>query len=443
MKKNYDLIIKNGNVISHHGELLTDIAIKNGKIIDLGNLDKDYSASCFDAKGLTVLPGLIDTQVHFREPGFEQAEDLESGTKGAVLGGITGIFEMPNTNPPTDTKENLNIKIDLAEKKSWCNYAFYVGATKKNIDYLNELEKSPGCCGVKIFMGASTGNLLVPDDKNLEKILSNVSRRVAVHCEDNELLEERKHLKGNKPHNHPIWRDEETAFKATKRLLNIARKLNKRVHVLHITTAKEIELLKSYKDIATVEVTPQHLTLYSPNCYDRLGTYAQMNPPIRSSDNMLGLIKAVKQGVVDIIGSDHAPHTKENKEKAYPFSPSGMPGVQTIVPMMLDHVSQGNLSIFTLVDLMSYGPAKIFGLINKGRIAVGYDADLTIVDLNAKKTISNQWIVSKCGWTQFDNFKVRGWPIATIINGSFVMKDGDLLSKPKNKQFKFFETQNI
>ena len=252
MKKNYDLIIKNGNVISHHGELLTDIAIKNGKIIDLGNLDKGNSASCFDAKGLTVLPGLIDTQVHFREPGFEQAEDLESGTKGAVLGGITGIFEMPNTNPPTDTKENLNIKIDLAEKKSWCNYAFYVGATKKNIDYLNELEKSPGCCGVKIFMGASTGNLLVPDDKNLEKILSNVSRRVAVHCEDNERLEDRKHLKGNKPHNHPIWRDEETAFNATKRLLNIARKLNKRVHVLHITTAKEMELLQSYKDIATV-----------------------------------------------------------------------------------------------------------------------------------------------------------------------------------------------
>ncbi len=443
MKKNYDLIIKNGNVVSHQGVIITDLAIKNGKIVDLGNLDQNNSLSCFDANGLTILPGLIDTQVHFREPGFEQAEGIESGTKGAVLGGITGIFEMPNTNPPTDNIENLNIKIDLAEKKSWCNYAFYVGATRKNVDNLHELEKKPGCCGVKIFMGASTGNLLVPDDENLEKILRNVSRRVAVHCEDNQRLEERVHLKGDKPHNHPIWRDEDTAYIATKRLLKIARKLNKRVHVLHITTAKEMELLQSYKDIATVEVTPQHLTLSSPSCYDKLGTYAQMNPPIRDSGNMIALIKAIKQGVVDIVGSDHAPHTKENKEKGYPYTPSGMPGVQTILPIMLDHVSKGNLSIFTLVDLMSYGPSRIFGLINKGRIAVGYDADLTIVDLNAKKTISNQWIASKCGWTQFDNYEVRGWPVATIINGDFIMRDGNLLTKPKSKQFKFFETQNV
>ncbi len=440
MKKKYDLLIKNGNLISHNGSTITDIAVNNGQITDLGDLDKRNADSVFNAKGLTVLPGLIDTQVHFREPGFEQAEEIETGTRGAVLGGVTGVFEMPNTKPPTDTIENLRVKIDIAEKKSWCNYAFYIGATTNNIEELHQIEKSPGCCGVKIFMGASTGNLLIPDDSNLEKILSNVSRRVAVHCEDNQRLEERKHLRESDSHNHPIWRDEDTAYIATKRLLDIARKLKKRVHVLHVTTAKEIELLKLYKDIATVEVTPQHLTLSAPTCYDNLGNYAQMNPPIRGEEHKLALIKAVQQGVVDILGSDHAPHTKENKNKSYPHSPSGMPGVQTIVPIMLDHVSKGNLSIFNLVDLMSYSPSKVFGLINKGRVAVGYDADLTIVDLNLKKSISNDWIVSKCGWSQFDNFKVTGWPIATIINGGFVMKEGELLSKPENKQFKFFET---
>ena len=441
MKKNYDLVIKNGNVISHNGTAVTDLAISNGKIAGFGNFDKGNANSFLDAKGLTILPGLIDTQVHFREPGFEQAEEIESGTRGAVLGGVTGVFEMPNTNPPTDSLENLRVKINIAEKKSWCNYAFYIGATTNNIEELSKIEKSPGCCGVKIFMGASTGNLLIPDDSNLEKILSNVSRRVAVHCEDNERLEERKHLRKSNPHNHPLWRDEDTAYIATKRLLDIARKFKKRVHVLHVTTAKEIELLKLYKDIATVEVTPQHLTLSAPSCYDDLGSYAQMNPPIRSVDHKIALIKAVQDGVVDIIGSDHAPHTKENKNRDYPLSPSGMPGVQTIIPIMLDHVSRGNLSIFTLVDLMSYGPSKIFGLVNKGKIAVGYDADLTIVDLKLKKSITNDWIASKCGWSQFHNLKVTGWPVATIINGGFVMKEGELFSRPKNKQFKFFETQ--
>ncbi len=443
MAKNFDLLIKNGNVISHHGSAVTDIAIDNGKIIGLGDFNQENAEEFYDARGITILPGLIDTQVHFREPGMENIEEIETGTKAAVLGGITGVFEMPNTKPPTDSQKNLQVKIDIAEEKSWCNYAFYVGATTNNIGELATLEKNNGCCGVKIFMGASTGNLLVPDDNNLEKILSSVSRRVAVHCEDNERLEERKSFRGGNPINHTIWRDEQTAINATKRILNIARKLNKKVHILHVTTSEEIELLKEYKDIATVEVTPQHLTLSSPSCYEKLGTYAQMNPPIRGVDHQIALIKAVQQGVVDIIGSDHAPHSKENKNKGYPNSPSGMPGVQTILPVMLDHVSKGNCSIHTLVDLMCYSPCRIFGIVNKGRIAVGYDADLTLVDLKAKKIISDDWIASKCGWTPFHDYKVCGWPAATVINGKFVMKDNDLLSKPERKQFKFFENQSI
>ena len=443
MSDNYSLIIKNGSCYINGKLTKTDIGLSGNKIKKIGNIELN-SSKVYDATDKVVLPGIIDTQVHFREPGSTDAEDLESGSKAAVLGGVTSLFEMPNTNPPTANLIEFEKKLQAAKNRMHSNYAFYFGATPNNTDQLAKLKNVEGCCGVKLFAGSSTGNLLVDKESDIEKVISSSDRIISIHSEDEDIIKLRKKfIKKGDVHSHPEWRNVECAMSSTRRVVKIAERYNKKIHVLHVTTKEEVDFLAMHKKNVTFETTPQHLTLYAPDCYDKLGTYAQMNPPIRSSDNMLGLIKAVNQGVVDIIGSDHAPHTKENKEKAYPFSPSGMPGVQTIVPMMLDHVSQGNLSIFTLVDLMSYAPAKIFGLINKGRIAVGYDADLTIVDLNAKKTISNQWIVSKCGWTQFDNFKVRGWPIATIINGSFVMKNGDLLSKPKNKQFKFFETQNI
>ena len=335
---------------------------------------------------------MIDTQVHFREPGGEHKEDLASGSLAAVLGGVTAVFEMPNTNPLTTTQEAIEDKLARAKGRMFCDHAFYVGATADNVDALAELEMLPGVSGVKIFMGASTGDLLVADDPTLEKVLAGGRRRVAVHCEDEPRMNERDPLKhSGGVHSHPVWRDHITALRATQRLITLARKTNRRVHVLHVTTRDEMEYLTAHKDIATVETTPQHLTLFAPDCYDRLGTLAQMNPPIRSDDHRMGLWAGVANGVVDVIGSDHAPHSLDEKAAAYPASPSGMPGVQTLLPLLLDHVHQGRLTMERLVDLTSAGAQRVFNLRDKGRMAVGWHADFTVVDTKSEWEITREW----------------------------------------------------
>jgi dihydroorotase len=242
---------------------------------------------------------------------------------------------------------------------------------------------------------------------------------------------------------HPVWRDDLTALHATQRVLAIARDTGRRIHVLHVTTAKEMDLLAEHKGIATVECTPQHLTLAAPACYDELGTLAQMNPPIRGEAHREALWAAVRSGIVDVVGSDHAPHTQEEKRRPYPNSPSGMPGVQTLLPVMLDHVHTGRLSIEQLVDLLCAGPARVYGIANKGRLAAGYDADLTLVDLEAKRTISNDWIESRCGWTPYDGKKVHGWPTATIVRGRVVMRDGEVQGDPSGRLVSFVETLEV
>ncbi len=436
----FDLVVKSGTVVSHRGEGLADVGMKDGRIAAIGDLDQGHAATVLDARGLHVLPGLIDTQVHFREPGMEQSEDLESGTKGAVLGGITGVFEMPNTKPLTTTPEAIADKLRRAENRAWCDHAFYIGATAENAEKLADWENVPGCCGVKVFMGASTGDLLVPDDQTLARVLAHGSRRVAIHSEDNARLDERKNTRGSDVANHPLWRDVETALLSTRRLLSIAKELRRRVHVLHVTTADELALLADHKDIATVEVTPQHLTFAAPDCYRELGSHAQMNPPIREEHHRVALWQGIAQGVVDVIGSDHAPHSLEAKSRPYPESPSGMTGVQTTVPIMLDHVAQGALSLQHLIDLLAASPARIFGLIGKGRIAVGYDGDLTIVDLERKQEVEREWIVSKAGWSPYEGRKVTGWPVATILRGQIVMRDGELGATPTGRPLRFIET---
>ena len=311
MAEIFDLIIKGGDVWTREGLRQIDIAINSGKIQMLDNINVASGKNIFQANGLTVLPGVIDTQVHFREPGNEHKEDLESGTRSAALGGVTAVFEMPNTNPPTTTTEAIQDKLDRAKGRSWVDYAFFVGADPANIEQLPELEKLPGCCGVKMFMGSSTGNLLIPDDDTVRRVLENGKRRVAVHSEDEKRLTERMSERvSNDPSSHPIWRDPRTAIDATLRVLKIARETQRQIHVLHVTTAEEVKILSESKDIATCEVTPQHLSLYSPDCYQRLGTYAQMNPPIRDQYHKDGLWDGVLQGVFDVIGSDHAPHAK-------------------------------------------------------------------------------------------------------------------------------------
>jgi len=441
VSENFDLIVAGGTCLTPGGRIEADVGVRAGRIAAIGSLDRGAAASVFEARGLHVLPGVIDTQVHFREPGLEHKEDLATGTAAAAKGGVTAVFEMPNTNPNTDSAAALNDKLARAKGRAWVDHAFFVGATAENADQLAALERLPGCCGVKMFMGSSTGTLLVADDPTISRVLASGTRRMAVHSEDEDRLVERRKLveDGASVGKHPEWRDVETAVRSTTRLLALARKARRRVHVLHVTTEEETALLQEARDVATFEITPQHLTLFAPDCYDRLGTLAQMNPPIREARHRDGLWRAVQSGLLDVIGTDHAPHTREEKARPYPQSPSGMPGVQTLIPVMLDHVNAGRLTLERLVDLVCAGPARIYNVASKGRLAPGYDADLTIVDLAARRTIENSWIASRCGWTPYDGMTVTGWPRATVIRGRIVMRDDELLGAPAGQPVRFTE----
>ena len=431
-----DIIIKNGECYINGTLKKKDIGILKNKIVKIGDL-KDESKEVFDAKGLTVLPGCIDTQVHFREPGSTDAEDLNSGSKAAVMGGITSVFEMPNTNPPTTNFEEFDKKIKIG-KGMFCNHAFYFGATAENYTTLEKLKELKGCCGIKLFAGSSTGNLLVDKEKDIEKVFEHASKVVAVHSEDEEILKIRKKLieEGNVL-SHPVWRNEEVAMSSTRRIVRIAKRLKKKAHILHVTTKEEVDFLSQNKGDITFEITPQHLTIYAPDCYDNLGTYAQMNPPIRDKSHYDRLWYAVRNNYNDTIGSDHAPHLKTNKDKKYPNSPSGMPGVQTILPVMLDHVNNKKLQLEQLMKLMCENPVKIFGIKNKGFLKENYDADITIVDLNKSIKIQNEDIQSKCGWSPFNGYSFKGSPVVTIVNGKIKMKNGKIIGDPEGTPLEF------
>ena len=432
-----DLIIKNGNCYINENFQVTDIGIKEKKIVKIGKIEES-SKETIDAKGLIVLPGCIDTQVHFREPGSTDAEDLNSGSKAAILGGITSVFEMPNTNPPTSNLIEFQKKIDLAKNRMFTNHAFYFGATPDNSNELSNLKNLVGCCGVKLFAGSSTGDLLVDKEKDIEKIFEHTSKVVAVHSEDEEILNTNKKLiKDGDVHSHPVWRSEECAISSTRRIVRIAERYKKKAHILHITTKQEIDFLSQHKGNITFEITPQHLTIFAPDCYDKLGTYVQMNPPIRDKSHYDRLWYGVRNNFNDTIGSDHAPHLKENKEKIYPSSPSGMPGVQTLLPIMLNHVNDGKLTIKQLIRLICENPIKIFNIKDKGFIRESFDADLTIIDMNKISTIDNNNIASKCGWTPFHGKKVKGFPVYTIVNGITKMKNGSILGEPEGEPLHF------
>ena len=431
-----DLIIKNGSCYIDGKLQNVDIGIINDKIVEIGDL-KEKSKEIFDAKNLIVLPGCIDTQVHFREPGSTDAEDLNSGSKAAVLGGITSVFEMPNTNPPTTNFDEFEKKINLG-KGMYCNHAFYFGATAENYEILEKLEKLNGCCGIKLFAGSSTGNLLVDKEDDIEKVFQHASKVVAVHSEDEEILKVRKKfIENGNVKSHPVWRNEEVAMSSTRKIVKIAKRLNKKAHILHITTKEEVDFLSQNKGNITFEITPQHLTMYAPDCYNKLGSYAQMNPPIRDKSHYDRLWYAVRNNYNDTIGSDHAPHLKINKDKTYPNTPSGMPGVQTLLPVMLNHVNSGKLKLEQLIKLICENPVKIFGIKSKGYIRKNFDADLTIVDMEKTIQITNDKIMSKCKWSPFDGFSLKGSPVASIINGKIKMKNGKIIGDPEGKPLNF------
>lgn len=432
----YDLKLVNGIVHTPGGPIAADVGVRDGKIVAIGA--SGDAGRTIDCAGLDILPGVIDTQVHFREPGLEHKEDLATGSLSAVMSGVTGVFEMPNTKPNTDSADAIADKLARAKGRMWCDHAFYVGATNHNARDLAELERLPGTAGVKIFMGASTGDLLVSEDARLAEVLASGHRRVAIHAEDEDRMNARadERVAGD-PSSHPVWRDDESAILATRRILKLAREARRRIHVLHVTTPAELELLSRHKDIASCEVTPQHLTLAGEDAYPRLGTLAQMNPPIRSAAHRVGLWHWLNQGVPDVIGSDHAPHTLEEKSKPYPASPSGMPGVQTLLPLLLDHAAQGRLSLRRVIDLTSAGAQRIFGIAGKGRIAAGYDADFTIVDLKKRWMVDDKWLASRCGWSPFTGMELTGKAIGTIIRGTVAMWEDSLGDAPQGAPIRF------
>ena len=437
MSDKFSLIIKNGSCYIDGKLTKIDIGLSGNKIQKIGKIELN-SSKVYDATDKVILPGIIDTQVHFREPGSTDAEDLESGSRAAVLGGVTSLFEMPNTNPPTSNLVEFDKKLQAAKNRMHSNYAFYFGATPNNTDQLARLKDVEGCCGVKLFAGSSTGNLLVDKEADIEKVISSSDRVVSIHSEDEDIIKLRKKfIRKGDVHSHPEWRNVECAMSSTRRVVKIAERYNKKIHVLHVTTKDEVDFLAMHKKNVTFETTPQHLTLYAPDCYDKLGTYAQMNPPLRTKEHYDRLWVAIKNNIVDVLGSDHAPHLKENKDKEYPNTPSGMPGVQTIFPVMLDHVNNGKLTLQQLINLMCENPCRIFGIKNKGYIREGFDADLTITDMNKEVTIKNEMIASKCGWTPFNNHKVKGFPVGTIVNGHLVMSDGKVILESKGTPLKF------
>ncbi|CAH2409528.1 dihydroorotase [Mesorhizobium escarrei] len=439
MATTYDLILTGGTVVNHDGEGRRDIGINGGRIAAIGDLGQASAGETVDCRGLHILPGVVDSQVHFREPGLEHKEDLETGSRAAVLGGVTTVFEMPNTNPLTTSEAALADKVRRATGRMHCDFAFWVGGTRENAKDAGELERLPGAAGIKVFMGSSTGDLLVEDDENVASILRNTRRRTAFHSEDEFRLRERlgERIEGD-PASHPVWRDEIAALRCTERLVRIARQVRARIHVLHISTFEEIAFLEQHKDVATCEATPHHLTL-SANDYAQLGTLIQMNPPVRASRHRDGIWRGIAQGIIDVLGSDHAPHTLAEKAKPYPASPSGMTGVQTLVPIMLDHVNAGRLTLQRFVDLSSHGPQRIFGMARKGRIAAGYDADFTIVDLKRRETITNAQAGSKAGWTPYDGREVTGWPVGTVVRGRRVMWEGEIVTLGQGRAVEFSE----
>ncbi len=438
MADHYDLLIKNGTCVLPWGEHAVDVGVRDGRIAALGAAGTTADR-VLDAAGLHVLPGLIDPHVHLRDPGDPAVETLPAGTRAAVLGGLAAVFDMPNTAPSITTAERVAWKQEYVEQSAWCDMGLYVGAAKSNIPKLAALELERGVCGVKVFAGSSTGDLLVDDDASIEAVMRSGRRRISFHSEDEARLQARKGLfKLGDPYAcHMEWRDEECAFLGTRRLMALARRTGRPAHILHVSTAEELEYLRDYRDIATVELLVNHLTQMAPEVYEQLGGFGVMNPPIRGRRHHEAAWAAVRDGTADTVGSDHAPHPRAAKLKPWPECPAGLTGVQTLVPVMLDHVAAGRLSLARMVDLMCAGPARVYGAVGKGRLAAGYDADFTLVDLKHQRVIENRWIASPCGWTPFDGMRVTGWPMATVVRGHVVMQDDEVLGSPVGRLVRF------
>ena len=434
---NFSVTIRNAQVILPRSIQNVDVSVVDGRIHSIGRDILDVG-EVVDAEGLFLLPGIIDPQVHFRDPGDVQKEDLHSGSCAAAAGGITSFLDMPNNVPSITTRDRMEEKKRLAAKKCVVNYGFFIGATADN---LNELNKVENVCGIKIFMGSSTGDLLVDSTEEIENIFANGSRLIAVHAEDESVLKSNKKLfkDFSDIRLHSFIRDQSAAFRATKLAVRLSLKYNRRLHILHLTTEEECDYLRTLprENLISTEVCPQNFTLTVPDCYEKLGTMAQMNPPIRSKLHADALWKGLKDGIIDCIATDHAPHTLEEKNQPYGIAPSGMPGVETSLPLMLDKVNRNECTLNEVVFWMCESPAKIYKMIGKGSIEVGQDADLVLVDMDLKKTVKNGGLHTKVNWSPFNGLEFQGWPVRTIVNGQTVFLNGEVNKNIRGREISF------
>lgn len=428
------LLIKNGILVSSRGSLRSDVLIRDGRIARVGEALQEGADEVLNASGLHVLPGVLDPQVHFREPGLTWKEDLRTGSMAAAAGGVTSFFDMPNNNPAITTRALMEEKKASAASKSVVNYNFFIGATPDNLEELNAVSN---VCGIKIFMGSSTGSLLVDREEDLERIFAGGSRLIAVHAEDNGIIEENKRRIPNPSfRDHDKIRDEKAALKATKLAVSLALKHKRRLHILHLTTQEEVEFLTAYKNnpLISCEVCPQHFLLFAPEIYERLGALAQMNPPLREKRHGEALWKGLKEGVIRCMATDHAPHTLEEKAQPYGKAPSGMPGVQTLLPLMLNQAAQGLCSVEDVVRWTSENTLACFGVQGKGRIEPGYDADLTLVDLKASREVKRDAMLTRSGWSPYEGMTLQGWPLYTLVGGHVVYREGVIDENVKGRE---------
>ncbi|MDM9382072.1 dihydroorotase [Chlorogloeopsis sp. ULAP01] len=438
MSSSTSLLIRRAQIVLTNGDLITgDVLTRDRLIVEVApEISTATPNREIDAQGLTLLPGVIDPQVHFREPGLEHKEDLFTATCACAKGGVTSFLEMPNTRPLTSNQQALDDKLQRAQNKCLVNYGFFIGATGENLPDLLAANPTPG---IKIFMGSMHGPLLVDSEEKLEAIFAQGNRLIAVHAEDQARINQRRQEFAG-IHDvavHSQIQDNQAALLATKQALKLSQKYQRRLHILHMSTAEEADLLRQQKPSwVTAEVTPQHLLL-NTSAYEKIGSLAQMNPPLRSPHDNEVLWQALHDGVIDFIATDHAPHTLEEKTQPYPNSPSGMPGVETSLPLMLTAAMQGRCSVAQVVKWMSTTVAQAYGIPNKGAIASGYDADLVLVDLNTYRPVVREELLTKCGWSPFEGWDLTGWPVYTIVGGQIVYEKGNLNTHVRGQALTF------
>lgn len=433
----YSLLIRNAVIARPDGSTLDgDLACEHGLIARIDTKIEGAAEEVIDAQGRLLLPGVIDTHVHFREPGKEYKEDLASGSRAAARGGVTSFLEMPNTEPPTVDQATLDFKLARAAQSCVVNYGFFIGATPTNLDAVNS---AAPVAGIKVFMGCSTGGLLVDKDEDLERIFANGERLIAVHAEDETRMHARRQLFADRRDSavHSEIRDNLCALRATERALAFSKRHRRPLHILHLSTHEEVELLRRDKPAwVKAEVIPNHLFLNSKD-YERLGNRAQMNPPIRAPADNAALWQALRDGIIDFIGTDHAPHTLAEKDLEYPNAPSGMPGVETSLPLMLTHMTAGKCTLAEIQRWMCSAPAEHYGIPNKGKLVEGWDADLTLVDIQHRASVQNHALFTKVKWSPYEGWNLVGWPQCTVVGGRIVFEHGKIRDGVRGRSLAF------